>query len=395
MQSETSKNVLGPLPDWWGRPDPLLVDAGIGGELLVAKVRILLLCLILFIPISSFVAAPSEPENAVGLSVTVAALLVAILIFLLVRRGMYGRWLAFASSALDVSMVSGALLVFLILDLPHTATNSKVVYEIYFLAIAATSLRYDVRVTLIAAFLAMAQYAAIVGYAAVHWDLNSDRFAPFPYGMFSWNAQVSRLILLGGAGLVSGAIVLRTRRLRQLSAQDRLTGLLNRGYFDARFVAEVERAHRYGRPLSVVMLDVDHFKRFNDTYGHGAGDFGLKIIADTIANSLRTVDIVARYGGEEFILLLPETPPSAAIEKIESLVEAVASAAIPLPRQAGITRLTISAGVAGLPGDGEEPNALIDAADARLFMAKDAGRNCVVGPDQQPYRRPNSHAASA
>src|SRR5690606_8399493 len=131
--------------------------------------------------------------------------------------------------------------------------------------------------------LAMVQYGAIVVVAAAGWELNdAARWAPFRYGMVSWADQLSRLILLGAAGVLSTSVVWRIARLRHLSVMDRLTGLPNRGYLDARFGAEVARARRHGRPLALAMVDVDHFKRFNDNFGHAAGDAGLKVVAATI-----------------------------------------------------------------------------------------------------------------
>ena len=138
----------------------------------------------------------------------------------------------------DVTIVSATLAAYLILGEPHIAVNSRVVYPAYFLALGATCLRYDTRVCLLATGLAMAQYAAIVAVAATGWELNdAARWAPFPYGTVSGADQASRVILLGAAGVLATAVVWRIARLRHLSVVDRLTGLPNRGYLDARFAA--------------------------------------------------------------------------------------------------------------------------------------------------------------
>jgi diguanylate cyclase (GGDEF)-like protein len=197
--------------------------------------------------------------------------------------------------------------------------------------------------------------------------------------MFDWGAQVSRLMLLFIAALLAATIVVRAHQLRRLSAIDRLTGLFNRGYFDERVEAELSRARRGQQPLSLVMLDIDHFKRFNDRFGHAAGDTALRTVASLVRNMVRRHDIVARYGGEEFVVVLPETGAEAAAEKLEAIRAAVAVAAIRLPREHGSGSLTISAGVATFPADGVTTDDLLDEADARLFRAKESGRNRVIG----------------
>jgi diguanylate cyclase (GGDEF)-like protein len=359
-------------------PDPLMLDAGAEGEILVARVRLFLTALLVLIPLFA-VGANTSIETLIGLATTLAALLFAIAVYLLVRRDFYRPWLGMLTSILDVTLVSGALTMFLVVDLPHTAVNSRVVFEAYFLAIAATSLRYDVRICMVAGLLVLAEYAAIVWYAQSHWDLNSEIFAPFRYGMFDWSSQISRLILLFTASVLSITVGLRALRHRRLSTSDRLTGLMNRGYFDERLIGEISRARRYVYPLSVAMIDVDHFKRFNDTMGHAAGDAALQILANTLRTSLRASDVIARYGGEEFVVILPMTPLPVAVEKLEAMRLAVASLVIDVPKRGVQARLTISAGVSCLSGDVDAEDDLLDVADRRLFQAKQEGRNKVIG----------------
>ena len=368
----------------WQVPDPFLLDAGASGELLVARIRLLLTLIILAIPVQSLLREPGLREHFVGIAATLSAVAFAAFLLWLVRRELHRPWLGLLTSSLDVTIVSATLAAYLLLGEPHIAVNSRVVYPAYFIALGATCLRYDTRVCLLASGLAMAQYAAIVLLAAAGRDLNDPAaWAPFRYGMFSWADQLSRIIMLGAAGVLSTAVVWRIARLRHLSVVDRLTGLPNRGYLDARFAAEVARALRHGRPLAMAMVDVDHFKRFNDSFGHAAGDVGLKVVTATIRRALRSSDIVARYGGEEFVVILPETAVAAAMEKLEAIRLAIANTIIPLPRQTTAVTLTVSAGVAVLGPDGEDVHSLLDRADERLFRAKHAGRNRVVGPDEQ------------
>ena len=152
------------------------------------------------------------------------------------------------------------------------------------------------------------EYALVVVVAAWGGSLERPvRCAGDSYGAFSWSDQVSRLLLLAIAGILSTTLVLRTRELQWLSARDKLTGFLNRGIFDDLLTDASLRARRYGRPLSILMLDVDQFKQFNDTWGHAAGDEALKAVSTAIKQSVRQGEIVARYGGDEFVVLFPET----------------------------------------------------------------------------------------
>jgi len=364
----------------WAAPDPMLIDAGAQGELLVAKVRIALVTLVLLIPIYNVIATPYLIEAWIGLVATLGSLVFALGIWAVVRRGFYRPWLGFLTSAVDVSFVTATLVAFLALGTPHVAVNSRIMYSVYFFSIGASSLRYDTRICIVTGALAVVQYGLVVAAAGLFWDLNDLRYAPFTYGMVSWGDQVGRLILLGTAGVLATAIVDRSRQLRNLSALDRLTGLLNRGYFESRYQAEVARARRHGHPLAVALLDLDRYKNFNDRYGHSSGDVALRVLADTLLKGLRSSDIVARYGGDEFVVLLPETSPKAAFEKLEALRLAVARAEFSIPRHDLTAQITLSAGIACLPDDGTDPVELLEVADRRLFEAKDGGRNRVVGP---------------
>lgn len=170
------------------------------------------------------------------------------------------------------------------------------------------------------------------------------------------------------------------RELEQQARHDGLTGVANRRYFDAELEAECERANRGETPLALLMVDVDFFKPYNDIKGHQAGDECLTRVAQAIADRLRRPgDLVARYGGEEFAVILPVTTQDGAMERAEGIRQAVERLDIyhPDPRVNG--PVTISVGVASIwPGAQRvTPPALIGAADAALYHAKNNGRNCV------------------
>jgi diguanylate cyclase (GGDEF)-like protein len=166
-------------------------------------------------------------------------------------------------------------------------------------------------------------------------------------------------------------------RLAQLVVTDGLTGLYNHRHFHERLALEVERSQRSGLPLSLLMIDLDHFKQFNETFGHPAGDEVLRQLARVLSDARRANDDVARYGGEEFTVILVETAKFTAAKLAERVRERVYnhdfSDAAP---RAG--RITVSIGVASFPEDGSDAEALVRAADTALTVAKRAGRNRVV-----------------
>jgi len=162
-----------------------------------------------------------------------------------------------------------------------------------------------------------------------------------------------------------------------LSITDPLTGLYNRRYFDERYSREIMRAVRYKRSLSLLMIDIDFFKQYNDTLGHLMGDMALKQVAQILAQKLRRADILARYGGEEFVVLLPEIR-----RKNTHIVAEKLRAAIEFEKFDGQEKLprknvTISVGSASFPEDANSAEELIKLADNALYAAKEAGRNCV------------------
>lgn len=363
----------------WRRPDGVLADAGRQSELVVARVRVAVTALLLLVPLANLLVQPALPEHRIGFGVTLAALLTTIAVYSAVRRDRRPHWLGVASTAFDVSLVSLALLTYTLTGQPLVSVNSRVVFEVYFLAIAATCLRYDVRLCLLAGALSVVQYLAVILLATTAYDLSAFPDQIAAYGSFDWGSEISRLLLLAIAAALSSVIVLRARDLRRLSALDRMTGVFNRGHFDERLPVELSRAERVGRPLSVAMLDVDHFKEFNDRYGHAAGDVGLRAIAERVRLMTRRSDVLARYGGEEFVLLLPDTSAEMALEKLEEIRAEVQALVIELPRGLGQATLTLSAGIATSPDDGSNAAELVEEADARLFRAKNLGRNRVVG----------------
>ena len=165
--------------------------------------------------------------------------------------------------------------------------------------------------------------------------------------------------------------------LRNQSIRDALTGLYNRRYMEEAFERELRRAERAGRPLSVAMLDLDHFKRFNDTFGHAAGDLALRTVADQFKSKMRAGDVVCRYGGEEFVIIFVEMTLQNAIHRMEGFRESIKKLVIEYQGHS-LGQLTVSVGIASFPEYGTSPEVLLKAADDALYRAKQNGRDRVI-----------------
>jgi diguanylate cyclase (GGDEF)-like protein len=204
--------------------------------------------------------------------------------------------------------------------------------------------------------------------AALRFNQGSD---------FDLLMSLAFLLLLGGfnfslASLVLGRLI---SMLRTLSDTDQLTGLFNRRVMMRRLDNEHARYRRGGPGFSMLMLDVDHFKRINDTYGHGVGDQVLVGLARVLGSCTRQIDTLARTGGEEFMLLMPQTDRHGALVRAQRLCDAVANAR--LTTDAGELAITISVGAASVQVSDQTDDRLVSRADAALYRAKDGGRNRV------------------
>jgi diguanylate cyclase (GGDEF)-like protein/PAS domain S-box-containing protein len=165
------------------------------------------------------------------------------------------------------------------------------------------------------------------------------------------------------------------QKLVELNMRDGLTGIYNRGFMETKLNEEYYRHQRYARAFSIVMLDIDHFKKVNDEYGHQCGDFILKSLSARISAIIRNIDFMFRYGGEEFCVMLPETDLEGAALVAERFREAIMD--MDNNFNGSVIKITISLGVADLKTETESPNTLIQHADEALYKAKREGRNRV------------------
>jgi diguanylate cyclase (GGDEF)-like protein len=172
----------------------------------------------------------------------------------------------------------------------------------------------------------------------------------------------------------------KNEELEHLSTSDALTGLHNRRYLTQRLSQELGRSFRYKASFAILMVDVDEFKKYNDAYGHPAGDEVLKKVAAILLHSTRTVDCTSRYGGEEFAVLLTNTAGESAVEIAERIRARVAS------QEFSGRKITVSIGIAEFPEHGQSAEAVISSADEALYAAKRAGRNKVIRFEGKPTK---------
>jgi diguanylate cyclase (GGDEF)-like protein len=162
--------------------------------------------------------------------------------------------------------------------------------------------------------------------------------------------------------------------LRNQAIRDPLTGLFNRRYIEETLEREIHRADRMNNPVAAILLDIDHFKQFNDTFGHEAGDLLLQSVGRLLATNTRAEDIACRLGGDEFFVVMPDAPVNVALARAESLREAVRALKIQHQHQT-LKGVTISAGIASFPEHGRMGKTVMRAADTALYQAKAEGRN--------------------
>jgi len=357
--------------------DPALVRARQSSETLVAFVR---LSIILLLVIATIVVMRIDRTLRTPDLVMSALALAYGFGLLAVQRRVRGGWLPWLVSVIDVSFASACLVVLIAQGKPMAALNNRVAFEMYFIAVTISALRFDWRLVAATTALTVAQYLGLTAYVFLHWDDVLSLQSP-THGSIVPVQHVNRVMMLVGNGIAAIAVARWARHLRLMVGTDQLTGLLQRRPFLERIDEELARADVARTTVSIAIFDVDGFKQYNDQFGHQEGDRALVRIAEQLKLGVRTTDLLARYGGEEFVIAFPRLEVQLAARRVEALRAAIESTQL----QVGQV-LTISAGVASWPADGKDFDSVLKRADERLYAAKASGRNMVIGPFPVPLR---------
>lgn len=364
---------------WWGeawRGDPFASDLAMQGEHRVARSRFVVVGALALVNATVLVLDPGNRDFADALLVNVAGLAGALVILLATRRGSRSNLLQTVTVFGDVTAVTLLHVVDLLKHQPSVAINGRVSWSLYFIAMVGTCMRFNPWLAVFGGVVAAAEYGGLALWGIAIWP---STVTPdiLHHGTYDWGVQLERVVTLLIFGGICASIAAWAMQLRSSATHDMLTGLLNRRTFEEQLHTELLRAQRSHEPLAVAMIDVDHFKRVNDTFGHHAGDLVLREIAALLRETVRRTDLAGRWGGEEFALLFPSESLESAGRHLERLRSRLEASPFTLP-QGELLRLTISAGLALAPRDGQDALQLVRVADTRLLDAKRSGRNRVV-----------------
>ena len=341
-----------------------MVRARASGEILVAVMR-----LAFTVVFTSLVALNLSPQTKyLELALVSAGLFYGAAVFALALKTRT-RWLPWLTTFIDVTLISAGLVTYAFAGVPLLAVNNRTYFDIYFFVMANAALRYDWRLCAFCGVLVVTQFTGLSTFVSAHWGL-AGKIDPFLHAV--------RILTLVATGVTVTVVARWARHLRLMVGTDHLTGLSQRRPFLERIEEELQRAGSDWGSLSVALLDVDEFKKFNDTHGHLAGDRALQMLAAKLRKSVRSSDLVARFGGEEFVIAFPRLDVDRAVRRVNELRVELSSVQIPV---SGKTfQLTLSGGVGCWPADGETFDAVLARVDERLYEAKTAGRNQVIGP---------------
>ena len=232
-----------------------------------------------------------------------------------------------------------------------------------------------------------------VGRLSQAFDGMADQLRSYTLGLERRVAEESAEVARQSVQLkqVNSRLQVAVSELERLAVTDALTGLSNRRHFDHMLANEMERSVRSGIPVTLILLDVDHFKRYNDTYGHPAGDEALKKLATVLRRALRKTDFVARWGGEEFAILLLDTGAKAGLIVANKLRQQIRDAQDVDASEPNADRvLTVSLGVASAPAHATDSSVLLQLADNALYSAKRAGRDQAIVHGEPPIDNQSS-----
>lgn len=360
------------------RPDEIMLEIGAGGELMVARLRVVIAALLLVLPLANVLGGGTVKDTLIGLGGALVVNVFAHLWLALARRRRLFRWLPFASSAFDVTATTVLLMVLGADHLP-AGLNNLAAWCGYVVAIVLTAPRSDGRIALFAGALAIAQYSLLV--LAVMATVDSpEQLISSDYGAITLGGQAQRVLLLMVFTLITAMVVYRMQRLVEMSGTDGLTRLPNRTWLMYRVPRLFDSVRHDGDSLTLALIDLDHFKRINDTHGHHAGDRALRHVVSVLRELSEPGEWLVRIGGAEFVLLMRK-PIGTAWERVDAIRRGLGERPFEPERGADSVALSFSAGLAGFPHEGTDLSRLLRRADGRLQQAKLQGRNRVIARD--------------
>ena len=356
-------------------PDEVMRTLGGSGERLVARARLVLSVLALSLPLLSAASGAGMGRILACLGAVVLANAVALLWLVLARRRR--DWLPFATSAWDVFLVGAALAVLAWRE--PASLHGAAAWPLLLVAIGATALRADGRVVLFTGVLAMAVHVLLAATAYAR-DAVPDILQPLYDDLLQLGNPLLRLLLLALATGIAAVVVRRMQSLVEQSGHDGLTGLPNRSWLLQRMPHVFATARNSGASLTLVLLDIDRFKRVNVEAGPQAGDRALRHVASTMSGMLADNEALARIGGQEFVMVL-HCPAGSAWERLDRLRRTLVERPFMPERGQDAFAFTFSAGLAAWPQDGATTSGLLGCADRRVKAAKAAGGNRIVARD--------------
>lgn len=341
------------------------------------------------VALNAAVAASVDPQNQVfraAFAVALATFLYGGTIYFLGQRGITGNWVPFTNLIVYLTTLSLLTARFVvILPIEHMGWLS-ILFMLYIMIVGITSLRSDFRVPIFAGLLAATQLTAVTLFALWYAGRCNATRAEALLREFDGVRLVALTSLIAGATLLAASLARRGQMLEINSVRDALTGLLNRRVFEELLGAQHRQAARRRHPVTIAVIDLDHFKQVNDRFGHAAGDAVLQNVGQILQRAFRNDDFIARYGGEEFVAVVPNTSEDVVLARAESLRREVENSSVTDPATGVDLRVTISVGVASWPDDGDDLNDVLQAADRRLYAAKDGGRNRVESRSRDEWQ---------
>lgn len=357
-------------------PDQVMRRLGASSERLVARVRLLLSVLALALPLSAAATGAGMGGILACLGAVVLANAVALAWLVLARQER--SWLPFATCTWDTSLVTATLVAIALRD-PSVPGSGMAAWSCYLLVVMSAALRADGRLTLYTGGLALLQYGLFA--MVVHLGrATPEAVLALQPAANRIGVEALRILLLVLATGLAAVAVRRMQALVETSGHDALTGLPNRSWLVQRMPHVFANARNSGASLTLVLLDVDRFKRVNDEAGPQAGDRALRHIASTMSEMLADTESLARIGGQEFVMLL-HGPAGSAWERLDRLRRTLVERPFLPERGQDAFVFTFSAGLAAWPQDGSSISSLLGCADRRLKSAKAAGGNRIVARD--------------